>query len=143
MMAQLPDQNQENITKMKLNLPTYIFEYELMIKDQDAKKRTKRRRSDLISDVSSTSAYEEMATIQYSLHEQILCGNSQNIFPGRFILPKGRSACKYPRGYFHCMIETRKIPPSMIFPSYFKLMVKKQGITKSVCHTRLYLKMSG
>ncbi len=113
----------ENMTRLEIDLPTYILEYELDIKGQDSK-GTKRRHDDWISDESDSD--EEMVTIQRSLHEQILCGNSQNIFPGRFTLPKGRSASEYPPGYFDCMIDTQEIPPNMTFPAYFELMVKKR-----------------
>jgi hypothetical protein len=113
----------ENMTRLELDLPTYIFEYELDIKGQDSK-GTKRRHDDWITDSSDSD--KEMVTIQRSLHEQILCGNSQNIFPGRFTLPKGRSASEYPPGYFDCMIDTQEIPQNMTFPAYFESMVKKR-----------------
>ena len=113
----------ENITRLEIDLPTYIFEYELDLKGQDSK-GTKRRHDDWISDESDSD--EEMVTIQRSLHEQILCGNSQNIFPGRFTLAKGRSASEYPPGYFDYMIDTQEIPPNMTFPAYFESMVKKR-----------------
>jgi hypothetical protein len=90
------------MTRLELDLPTYIFEYELDIQGQESK-GTKRRHDDWISKESDSD--EEMVTIQRSLHEQILRGNSQNIFPGRFTLPKGPSASEYPPGYFDCMID--------------------------------------
>jgi hypothetical protein len=117
---------QENITKIKLNLPTYLFEYELDIKDQDSKKGTKRRHNDWLSDESGFDDDEKMVTIQCSLHAQILCGNCQNVFPGRFTPPQGRATSEYPPGYFDCIINTQEIPLNMTLPSYFESMDKKQ-----------------
>jgi hypothetical protein len=128
MKTQFPNLTRENISKLEINLPTYLFEFELDIKPQDGKglKGRKRRFDDVFSDESDTEMEMDvqMVNVHRNLHEQIFSGNSRNIFPGRFTLQPGRSASEYPPGYFDCMIDTQEVPPNMTFPSYFDSMVR-------------------
>jgi hypothetical protein len=126
MRDQLPSLSKENMTRLEANLPTYLFEFELDLTQDGPTKGTKRRFNDWISEDSGSDADEEMVTTQRSLHEQFFSGASQNIFPGRFTLQKGRSASEYPPGYFDCMIDTQEIPPNMTFTAYFEAMVRKR-----------------